>query len=74
MARALRHAAFPGAPAWDICALSTREQWLRVAALALSHAEIEVDKALRQAVAACHELGQHEAAKAVRKIRGGRSE
>jgi hypothetical protein len=68
----LRHAAFPGAVSWDYAGEQTKEAWLRVAVIAGARIEREVDKALREAVASAHEMGQHAAAKMLREMRSVR--
>lgn len=69
----LRRAAFPGAFAWRLASEDTKERWRQVADLATARIEREVDKALREATAKAHELGQHAAAKAIRGMRTERN-
>jgi hypothetical protein len=72
LADELRMVAFPGAQSWQGASEQTREVWRRVALLVTARIEREVDRALREATAKAHELGQHAAAKTIREMRSAR--
>ena len=65
----LRQAAFPGAAGWNVASEPVKEQWRRAAEHAAGRILRARDEAFRAATAVAHELGQHVAAQAVRKLR-----
>lgn len=69
LAADLRQAAFPGAAGWNVASEPVKEQWRRAAEHAAGRILRARDEAFRAATAVAHELGQHVAAQAVRKLR-----
>jgi hypothetical protein len=69
LAEALRYAAFPGAGDWHTADIRVKEQWRAAALHAHNYMDRERDRALRRAVGAAHELGDHKTAQAIRVMR-----